>query len=107
MLLACEYGRLIRTTGVSFYFLGRREADAARAWGADRRLLDRSRGLVVLMAEDGSVITAYRNRRALKAIRRKNEFDRDGGCKIHKSLERGCVGWSDNAGIGQGDGGGR
>jgi hypothetical protein len=76
VLLACEHGHLVRTAGGSFYFLGRREVESARRLGADRRLLDRCRGLVVLLADDGSIITAYRNRGALVDIRRKRRFDR-------------------------------
>ena len=76
VLLACEHGRLVRTAGASFFFVGRREADAAA--GADRRLVERCRGLVVLLAEDGSVITAYKNSRALEEIRRKKPSLRSG-----------------------------
>ena len=76
VLLACEHGRLVRTAGASFFFVGRREAAAASAWGAARPLAERCVGLVVLVAGDGSVITAYKNARALEDIRRKRRFDR-------------------------------
>lgn len=62
------YGRCLYRTGALFYFLARRDlppADRGASWAA------RLEGTVVLVARDGDVITVYRNRRALSAIRRK------------------------------------
>lgn len=73
---AWEYGRLIHASGAQFLFLGRNELQEARACGADRRALEKCKGLVVLVAGDGHVITVYRNARALADIRRKKPYDR-------------------------------
>lgn len=65
------YGRMVQRTGITFFFLGRRDippADRRTAWAA--RLV----GTVVLLASDGEVVTVYRNQRALRAIRRKLKY---------------------------------
>jgi hypothetical protein len=62
------HGRQIQRTGMTFYFLGRRdmpEEDRGASWAS------RLEGTIVLMAPDGAVITVYRNRRGLRAILRK------------------------------------
>jgi hypothetical protein len=62
------HGRAIQRTGVTFYFLGRRDmphADRGASWAS------RLEGTVVLVASDGEVITVYRNRGALRMIQRK------------------------------------
>jgi hypothetical protein len=65
------HGREIHRTGVSFYFLGRSDmppADRRHSWAS------RLEGTIVLVALDGAVITAYRNRRGLRAILRKMKY---------------------------------
>lgn len=65
------YGRRIQRTGVTFYFLGRRDlpaADRPASWAS------RLEGTVVLLANDGQVITVYRHRRALRRIQRKQKY---------------------------------
>jgi hypothetical protein len=65
------HGRLTYRTGIRFYFLRRRDippADRRHGWCA--RLV----GTVVLVAPAGEIITVYRNRRALSAIRRKPKY---------------------------------
>jgi hypothetical protein len=65
------HGRRIQRTGVTFYFLGRRdmpEDDRRASWAS------RLEGTVVLLAGDGEVVTVYRNRRALRAITRKMKY---------------------------------
>jgi hypothetical protein len=65
------HGRWIQRTGVTFYFLGRRdmpENDRSAGWAS------RLEGTVVLVAADGEVVTVYRNRRALRAIARKMKY---------------------------------
>lgn len=66
-----EYGRLANRTGVRFYFLGRRDIPAA-----DRRspAVARLVGTVVLVGNDGEVITVYRNARAWRLIARKTKY---------------------------------
>jgi hypothetical protein len=65
------YGVLEHRTGVRFYFVGRREAVRFRY--VEPRL-DRLQGVVlVVTADDRLVITVYRNRRALRDIRRKSK----------------------------------
>ena len=73
---ALEHGLMVHTTGIRFHFLGRQQIAEARACGADQRALEKSQGLVVLVGDDNRVITAYRNRRALADIRRKQPYDR-------------------------------
>ncbi|MGZ3602007.1 MAG: DUF4258 domain-containing protein, partial [Ktedonobacterales bacterium] len=65
------YGRMIQRTGVTFYFLGRRDIppdDRRASWAA------RLEGTIVLQAPDEDVITIYRNRRGLRTIRRKMKY---------------------------------
>jgi len=62
------HGRTIQRTGVTFFFLGRRDvppADRHTSWAS------RLEGTTVLVASDGMVITVYRNHRGLRAILRK------------------------------------
>lgn len=66
-----NYGRVLHRTGIAFYFLADRDVpaeDRHTAWVA--RLV----GTVVLVSLDGEIITIYRNRRALPAIRRKRKY---------------------------------
>lgn len=71
------HGRALHRTGVTFYFLGRRDiprCDRSMSWAA------RLEGTIVIMATDGAVITVYRDRRGFRAIARKMKYrlsDRD------------------------------
>lgn len=65
------YGRRIQRTGVTFYFLGKRDmppADQCAGWAS------RLEGTIVVVAPDGNVITVYRNRRGVRAIQRKLKY---------------------------------
>ena len=65
------HGQLTHRTGIRFFFLRRRDippADRRHGWCA--RLV----GTVVRVAPEGDIITVYRNRRALPAIRRKPKY---------------------------------
>ena len=65
------YGRRIQRTGVTFYFLGRRDvpaADRKASWAT------RLEGTVVLLSKDGALITVYRQRNALRSIQRKLKY---------------------------------
>jgi hypothetical protein len=65
------HGRMIQRTGVTFFFLGRRDvpsADRGMSWAS------RLEGTIVLLASDGAVITVYRNRHGLPAILRKVKY---------------------------------
>lgn len=59
VLAAIDHGREVRTRGAWFHVVGRREVVEARRAGVD---ISAHEGVHVLVAEDGSVITAYRNR---------------------------------------------
>lgn len=62
------YGRAVQRTGVTFFFLGWRDmplADCCASWAT------RLEGTIVVMAQDGAIITVYRNRRGSRAILRK------------------------------------
>ncbi len=65
------HGRMVRRTGVRFYFLGRRDipaCDRCASWAT------RLEGVIVVVASDGGVITVYRNRHGLRAIERKMKY---------------------------------
>ncbi len=65
------HGRTIQRTGVTFFFLGRRDmppADRGQSWAS------RLEGTIVLVAPGGEVITVYRNRRGWRAIQRKTKY---------------------------------
>lgn len=65
------YGRMVQRTGLTFFFLAKRDIppmDRRAAWAA------RLAGTAVLLASDGAVVTVYRNQRALRAIRRKLKY---------------------------------
>ena len=86
--IARQHGRRIHTGGAVFCFLGRR--DIPDYLPAAQR--ERLEGLtLVLSPDDETVITAYRNRRALKDIRRKKKYNRQaarysGNHPIHHRL---------------------
>jgi hypothetical protein len=67
------HGRRIQRTGVTFYFLGRRDVPAA-----DRQVswVSQLEGTVILMSADGAILTVYRHRKALPTIRRKMKYRR-------------------------------
>jgi hypothetical protein len=65
------YGRMIQRTGVTFYFLGRRDippCDRCASWAS------RLEGAILIVAPDGEVITLYRNRHGLRPIARKMKY---------------------------------
>jgi hypothetical protein len=65
------HGRKIQRTGVTFFFLGRRDIppdDRRASWAS------RLEGTIVLLTSDDDVITVYRNRRGLRAIQRKMKY---------------------------------
>ena len=65
------HGRMVRRTGVMFFFLGRRDIpvrDRCANWAT------RLEGTIVVVARDGSVITVYRNRHGLHPIARKMKY---------------------------------
>ena len=68
------YGRRIQRTGVTFYFLGRRDVPAADRQASWASQLE---GTVVLMGRDGEILTVYRQRKALPTIRRKMKYRLD------------------------------
>lgn len=66
--LVRRYGVLEHRTGVLFYFVRRRDVHRYRT--VEPRLA-RLEGVVMIQSLDGVVITVYRNRHALRQIRRK------------------------------------
>ena len=65
------HGRLVRRTGVMFFFLGRRDIpvrDRCASWAT------RLEGTIVVVSPDGGVVTVYRNRHGLRAIARKMKY---------------------------------
>jgi hypothetical protein len=69
--LVRRYGVLEHRTGVRFYFVGRREVQRYRH--VEPRIA-KLHDIVLIVSSDGRmVITVYRNRNALKEIRRKSK----------------------------------
>ena len=69
--LVRRYGVLEHRTGVRFYFVRRQEVERYRK--VEPRLV-RLHGIVMILSQDNTVITLYRNRKALKDIRRKSKI---------------------------------
>lgn len=65
------FGRRFHRTGVEIFFLGRRDVPTRGAHQAEHLV-----GTVVVVSRDSSVITVYRNARALGALKRKQKYDR-------------------------------
>lgn len=71
-----EHGRQVRCAGALHVFLGRRDIPADRE---TQRRFGHLEGTVLVLADDNSqlvLITAYRNREALKEIRAKAKYRR-------------------------------
>ena len=67
-----QHGRLLRRTGIQFYFLAERDVPPD-----DRRLawVQRLIGATLLVSPEGdTVITLYKNRKALRDIRKKTKY---------------------------------
>jgi hypothetical protein len=68
--LAIEHGTPIHNGGALFYFVGKKDIPANLA----PCMKDRIEGLTVLVdSEDSDVITAYRNKTAIRTIRKKQK----------------------------------
>jgi hypothetical protein len=65
-----RHGRVLYRTGIQFYFLGRR--DIPEELRRESRI-SRLEGFAVLLSHDGTLITAYKNPKALRKIRRKSK----------------------------------
>ena len=68
--LVRRYGVLERRTGVRFYFVRKQEVERYRT--VEPRLA-KLHDIVMVLSQDNTVITLYRNRKALKDIRRKSK----------------------------------
>lgn len=66
-----DYGRTIQRTGITFYFLARKDLLAAGPQASRAAHLE---GTVVLVSTDQEIITVYRNRKALREIQRKSKY---------------------------------
>ena len=66
--LVRRYDRKLHRTGVIFYFLGRR--DLPESFRKEARYA-RLEGTTLLVSLEGDLITSYRNKKALKKIRKK------------------------------------
>ncbi|MEO8284965.1 MAG: hypothetical protein ABI670_00820 [Chloroflexota bacterium] len=69
--LVRRYGVLEHRTGVRFYFVGKREVE--RYCCVEPRLRKLHDIVLIVSSDDTCVITVYRNRKALKDIRRKSK----------------------------------
>lgn len=68
--LVRRYGVLEHRTGVRFYFVRKQEVE--RYQTVEPRLA-KLHDIVMVLSQDNTVITLYRNRKALKDIRRKSK----------------------------------
>jgi hypothetical protein len=65
-----RYGQVLHRTGVIFYFLAARDVPRPHRKFSDvQRLI----GTTLLVGDNGAMITAYRNQRALRVIKKKNQ----------------------------------
>lgn len=71
MEVARQYGQAFHRTGVTFYFLGRRDLPEELRRQDDYAKLE---GTTLLVGADGVVITAYRNRAACRVIKKKPKY---------------------------------
>jgi hypothetical protein len=69
--LVRRYGVLEHRAGVRFFFIRRREVERYR--GIEPRL-PKLHDIVMVLSSDDTIITVYRNRHALKDIRRKLKY---------------------------------
>ena len=69
--LVRRYGVLEHRTGVRFYFVRKQEVERYRT--VEPRLA-KLHDIVMVLSQDNTVITLYRNRKALKDIRRKSKI---------------------------------
>ena len=68
--MVLSLGKEIRRTGVTFYFLGKRNVPfAARSSERMQKLV----GTVLLVGDDDAIITVYRNESALRTILKKSK----------------------------------
>jgi len=66
-----KHGRKIRRTGITFFFLGKRDIPE------DLKKKDqfaKLEGTVLLVGRDGVLITSFRNRQGIKAILKKTKY---------------------------------
>lgn len=68
VLMAMEYGRMVFKQGLTFYVVTRRSLPK----GLDSSLASKLDNLVVVVSEDGAVITCYKSKNGIKHIRRKS-----------------------------------
>lgn len=74
-----RHGRRIRSGGVLHIFLGRRNIPADRETFQKYHHLEGATLVISDASETPVLITVYRNRRALRDIRRKQKYDRSAG----------------------------
>ncbi|HEX8217869.1 MAG TPA: hypothetical protein VF914_01505 [Chloroflexia bacterium] len=72
MELVRRYGVLERRTGARFYILRRREVERYRE--VEPRLA-KLHDMVMIVSNDDTVVTVYRNKKALRDIRRKPKMN--------------------------------
>lgn len=71
-----KHGQKIHRTGITFFFLGKRNIPTSMK-RQDR--FARLEGITLLVSADGTLITTYRNRKGLKDILKKSKY-RLGSC---------------------------
>ena len=71
--LAVDFGQRVNGTGVEICFLGRRDIPE---W-LDRRYAERVEGTVVILGHAGEAVTTYRNRDAMRELRKRKKLPRD------------------------------
>ena len=69
MELVLEYGRCLRASNAKHHFFGEREVE--RFLETLGSIVFRLEGILVIESQDGTVLTVYRNPKALKLVKRK------------------------------------
>lgn len=81
VLLALTYGRTIHTHGLTCHVIGYREVLCHSRCGIN---LSHASGVHVMVASDGAIVTAYRNRRIKKARSIRSSGGRKGRVRGHR-----------------------
>ncbi len=68
--LVIEYGKLFQKQGLEFYVMGEKNLPN----GIDHKLQGKVKNTVVVVGENGQIVTCYKGRAVLKHIQRKQKY---------------------------------
>jgi hypothetical protein len=70
IMLVIEYGKLFQKQGLEFYVMGEKKLPN----GIDHKLQGKLKNTVVVIGENGQIVTCYKGRAVLKHIQRKQKY---------------------------------